>query len=600
MLRAFFLIACAAVVACAAQQQDVDVGDTFAVIVSSSRYWFNYRHNADALAIYHAVRRLGLPDTHIILMLADNPACSPHNPTPGRVYARKNDRFHGDVFSEDTQVDYSGAAVTADALLRVLTGRHRPGTPNSRRLAMGPRSRLLLYLTGHGGDGFLKFHDREELAAEDLATALSVAEAASRFGEALIVLDTCQAATLTEPLRTVAGDAKPTWRQDLQRPENSEGTGGLFYGLWEATTGLFPWLLQGPKRVPPPRSHVGIITLSSSERGEDSFAAGVDEALGMAVADEFSELIVAALREELPPAFDDGREGLPAVWDPGAPAPSDLPVSSLGYAYQDTLRADWGRWRGAVTPTTRDGGVTSAQAVVPGAIRSVRLAHAAYCGVPGNISGVAATASAAASRLSPERAAAASAWCCERHAGADRRREAMSEVCAAGAHVEETAASAACTSGVRAVSPARLYDPGPHLAVPALDALRRRNDAAGRASVSTGRAQSLLALWAVLPHRRISSTIAARVDLAAEERWLEATGRLGRAGGFPGSPDPDQEGRDAVSESAEHTNARDVTDPAVLPPLLLARATSALLGSVSIVEFFGDLDRGQALNPPAG
>ena len=225
MLRAVLLISsCAAVIAFAAQRQDV--GDTFAVIVSSSRYWFNYRHNADALAMYHAVRRLGLPDTRIILMLADNPACSPHNPTPGRVYARKNDRMHGDVFSEDTQVDYSGAAVTADALLRVLSGHHRPGTPQSRRLAMGPRSRLLLYLTGHGGDGFLKFHDREELAAEDLATALSLAEAAERFSEALVVLDTCQAATLTEPLRTVAGDAKPTWRQALQRPENSEDTGG--------------------------------------------------------------------------------------------------------------------------------------------------------------------------------------------------------------------------------------------------------------------------------------------------------------------------------------------------------------------------------------
>ena len=600
MLRAVLLISCAAVIAFAAQQQDV--GDTFAVIVSSSRYWFNYRHNADALAMYHAVRRLGLPDTRIILMLADNPACSPHNPTPGRVYARKNDRMHGDVFSEDTQVDYSGAAVTADALLRVLSGHHRPGTPQSRRLAMGPRSRLLLYLTGHGGDGFLKFHDREELAAEDLATALSLAEAAERFSEALVVLDTCQAATLTEPLRTVAGDAKPTWRQALQRPENSEDTGGPFEGLWEAVTGLFRGLLAVlPKRAPPLRSHVGIITLSSSERGQDSFAAGIDEALGMSVADEFSELIAAALREELPAAFDDGREGLPAAWDPGAPAPSDLPIASLGHAYQDTLREDWGRWRGAVVSKAPDGGVPSAE--VPGAIRSVRLAHAAYCGVPSNTSHVAPTAL----RLLPlERAAAASAWCYERHAAAERRRAAMSEVCAAGAHAVDTAASVACTSGVRAVSPALLYDPGPHLAVPALDSLRRRNDAAGRASVSTGRDQSLLALWVDptgisagsprqvdWPHRRISSTIAARVDLAAEDRWLEATEHLGRGGGSPGSPDQNQEEPGAVSAAHNGPPRGAMDELAVFPPQrhaaeFLARATAAILGSMPIVEFFGD------------
>lgn len=39
-------------------------------------------------------------------------------------------------------------------------GRHAPGTPPSKRLRSGPRSRMLLYLTGHGGDEFLKFHDQ--------------------------------------------------------------------------------------------------------------------------------------------------------------------------------------------------------------------------------------------------------------------------------------------------------------------------------------------------------------------------------------------------------------------------------------------------------
>lgn len=31
--------------------------DTWAVIVSSSRYWLNYRHSANALGVYQAVRR---------------------------------------------------------------------------------------------------------------------------------------------------------------------------------------------------------------------------------------------------------------------------------------------------------------------------------------------------------------------------------------------------------------------------------------------------------------------------------------------------------------------------------------------------------------
>lgn len=58
--------------------------------------------------------------------------------------------------------------VTVENFLRVLTGRHPPGTPLNRQLRPGPRSRVLVYMTGHGGDEFLKFHNHEEVGGEDL------------------------------------------------------------------------------------------------------------------------------------------------------------------------------------------------------------------------------------------------------------------------------------------------------------------------------------------------------------------------------------------------------------------------------------------------
>jgi len=33
-------------------------------------------------------------------------------------------------------------------------------------------SNVLVYLTGHGGDGFLKFQDSEEITSQELADAL--------------------------------------------------------------------------------------------------------------------------------------------------------------------------------------------------------------------------------------------------------------------------------------------------------------------------------------------------------------------------------------------------------------------------------------------
>lgn len=43
--------------------------------------------------------------------------------------------------------------------------------PKSKQLLTDERSNILVYLTGHGGDEFLKFQDNEELSAFDLADA---------------------------------------------------------------------------------------------------------------------------------------------------------------------------------------------------------------------------------------------------------------------------------------------------------------------------------------------------------------------------------------------------------------------------------------------
>uniref|UniRef100_K3WBE3 Uncharacterized protein n=1 Tax=Globisporangium ultimum (strain ATCC 200006 / CBS 805.95 / DAOM BR144) TaxID=431595 RepID=K3WBE3_GLOUD len=45
--------------------------------VDTSRFWSNYRHIANALSLYHSVKRLGIPDSQIIiLMLADQMPCN--------------------------------------------------------------------------------------------------------------------------------------------------------------------------------------------------------------------------------------------------------------------------------------------------------------------------------------------------------------------------------------------------------------------------------------------------------------------------------------------------------------------------------------------
>ena len=52
-----------------------------------------------------------------------------------------------------------------------MAGRVEDSVPRSKRLLTDERSNILVYLTGHGGNEFLKFQDNEELSAFDLADA---------------------------------------------------------------------------------------------------------------------------------------------------------------------------------------------------------------------------------------------------------------------------------------------------------------------------------------------------------------------------------------------------------------------------------------------
>jgi len=144
----------------------------WAVLVSTSRFWFNYRHLANTLSLYRTVKRLGIPDSQIILMLPDDMACNPRNSFPGSVFNDKSrDLDLYDAMGSGIEVDYRGYEVTVENFIRLLTDRWPESWPRSKRLMTDDRSNILIYMTGHGGNEFLKFQDAEEISSHDLADA---------------------------------------------------------------------------------------------------------------------------------------------------------------------------------------------------------------------------------------------------------------------------------------------------------------------------------------------------------------------------------------------------------------------------------------------
>ncbi|KAK1082215.1 glycosylphosphatidylinositol anchor biosynthesis [Friedmanniomyces endolithicus] len=194
----------------------------WAVLVSTSRFWFNYRHMANTLSLYRTVKRLGIPDSQIILMLPDDMACNPRNTFAGSVFNDKGRALdlydqkktldiprdeersvEGEESESDGQsmpagieVDYRGNEVTVESFIRLLTDRWPVSHPTSKRLMTDDRSNILIYMTGHGGDSFLKFQDAEEISSHDLADAFEQMYEKKRYHELLFMIDTCQANTM--------------------------------------------------------------------------------------------------------------------------------------------------------------------------------------------------------------------------------------------------------------------------------------------------------------------------------------------------------------------------------------------------------------------
>ncbi|KAJ9475687.1 GPI-anchor transamidase [Pseudozyma hubeiensis] len=211
--------------------------NNWAVLVCTSKFWFNYRHIANTLGMYRTVKRLGIPDSNIILMLADDAACNPRNKFPGNVWSSTSNRL--DLYGHNIEVDYRGYEVSVENLIRLLTGRLPPTTPKSKRLETDARSNVFLYMTGHGGDEFLKFQDYEEISAFDIADAVEQMWQKKRYHQLFFMVDTCQANTLYSKIYSP-----------------------------------------------------NVLATGSSEKGQNSYSHGADDDLGVAMIDRFTNFVL--------------------------------------------------------------------------------------------------------------------------------------------------------------------------------------------------------------------------------------------------------------------------------------------------------------------
>ncbi|KAI7805789.1 legumain [Triplophysa rosa] len=171
-------------------------GKHWVVIVAGSNGWYNYRHQADVCHAYQIIHKNGIPDEQIVVMMYDDLAKSPDNPTPGVVINRPNGT---DVY-KGVLKDYIGDDVTPQNFLAVLTGNVSAVKGGSGKvLKSGPNDHVFVYFTDHGAPGLLAFPN-DDLHVDDMMAAIKYMHTNKKYKKMVLYIEACESGSMMKPL----------------------------------------------------------------------------------------------------------------------------------------------------------------------------------------------------------------------------------------------------------------------------------------------------------------------------------------------------------------------------------------------------------------
>lgn len=177
---------------------DALVRTHWAVVIAGSSGWGNYRHQADVCHAYQVLRRGGLTDAHIVVMMYDDIAGNSENPHPGEIYNKPG----GENVYLGVPRDYTGEDVNSQVFLAVLSGDRRAvmGKGSGKVIASGPHDRVFVFYSDHGAAGILGMPAGPFLYADELVTTLHNKSLAGGFKEMVLYIEACESGSMFEGL----------------------------------------------------------------------------------------------------------------------------------------------------------------------------------------------------------------------------------------------------------------------------------------------------------------------------------------------------------------------------------------------------------------
>ena len=165
----------------------------WAIIAGPSQGWDNYRHESDALAVYTLLRRNGVPDDHIILMLYDDIPSVRENPLQGNVHNLPQ----GPNLRPGAELDYDGRNVTPETFINVLTGNKTRETPLV--IPGNSSTDIFVYIAGHGLPGNIVFPlPDSSIKTGEFTRITNTMSSEGKYRQIVFFVDTCFGESIAE------------------------------------------------------------------------------------------------------------------------------------------------------------------------------------------------------------------------------------------------------------------------------------------------------------------------------------------------------------------------------------------------------------------
>ncbi|HHU25138.1 MAG TPA: hypothetical protein GXZ56_00720 [Bacteroidales bacterium] len=205
------------------RQEDFNYGKhegNWAVVIGTSDTWANYRHQADAMAMYQILKRHGYDDDHIVLIIADNIAYDSRNLYPGVVKVKPD----GENLYRDMKVDYKINDVTIADLQDIFLGNSSKRLPHV--IAPGKNDNIIVFWCGHGNHNRLAWGSHGTVYGTQVRDILRAMHEEQRYRKILFAMDACYSGSIGEAcigipgvLFITAANAYETSKADMKDPE---------------------------------------------------------------------------------------------------------------------------------------------------------------------------------------------------------------------------------------------------------------------------------------------------------------------------------------------------------------------------------------------